>query len=283
MLSKELIKHFESLLSEEVKSTKHLSGGDINEVFLLSTSTRELVVKLNSASRFPKMFETEAKGLQELRKVNGFRVPKVLGYGECNDDSFLTLEYIKTGKKTRNFWRMFGIQLADLHSHSASYFGFESDNYIGSLPQYNSKDSSAARFYITQRLQPQFAMAIKRGFSFPNLDSFYTAVENEIPNEPSSLIHGDLWSGNFMVDVNSYPCLIDPTVAYAPREMDIAMMNLFGGFDEEVFEVYNDIFPLTNDWKERLPLWQLYYLLVHLNLFGKSYYNSVRGILNRYS
>ncbi|WP_299431906.1 fructosamine kinase family protein [uncultured Aquimarina sp.] len=283
MLSKQLIKHFENLLSEEVNATKLFSGGDINEVFLLSTNVRELVVKLNSASRFPGMFEAEALGLEELRKVNAFAIPEVLHYGKYGDDTFLLLEYIEKGKQTEDFWKVFGEQLAVLHRQSASYFGLENDNYIGSLQQSNSKHYTASEFYIIQRLQPQFKIAIQNGFSFQNLDTLYTAIETEIPDEPSSLTHGDLWNGNFIIDEKGEPCLIDPAVAYAPREMDIGMMHLFGGFDRELFEVYNETFPLTENWKERLPLWQLYYLLVHLNLFGRSYYSGVKDILIRYS
>ncbi|WP_405208198.1 fructosamine kinase family protein [Aquimarina sp. LLG6339-5] len=283
MLSKELIKHLENLLSEKIISTKPLSGGDINEVFILTTNNRETVVKINSASNFPRMFKAETRGLQELIDANIFKIPEVLLFGKVADVSFLLLEYIESGNKAQDFWSIFGEQLANLHQQSNPYFGFESDNYIGSLPQYNSKYSSASEFYITQRLQPQFEMAIKRGFSFSGLDSFYVAIENEIPDEASSLIHGDLWSGNFLIDINGSPCLIDPAVAYAPREMDISMMHLFGGFEYELFEVYNDIFPLVDGWKTRMEIWQLYYLLVHLNLFGISYYNGVKSIVGRYS
>ncbi|WP_299184289.1 fructosamine kinase family protein [uncultured Aquimarina sp.] len=282
-MSKKLIKHLEDLLSERIISTKPLSGGDINEAFLLTTNNREMVVKINSVSKFPGMFKAEARGLKELMDASIFKIPEVLFFGKDADVSFLLLEYIKSGNKTPDFWSIFGERLASLHQQSKPYFGFESDNYIGSLQQYNFKYSSASEFYMTQRLQPQFQMAIKRGFSFSSLDSFYVAIENEIPDEASSLIHGDLWSGNFMIDINGFPCLIDPAVAYASREMDISMMYLFGGFEHELFEVYNDIFPLIDGWKKRMEIWQLYYLLVHLNLFGDSYYNSVKAIIKQYS
>ena len=160
--------------------------------------------------------------------------------------------------------------------------GLEKDNFIGSLPQYNYHCRSAADFYIEQRLQPQFTMAGQRGFVFDNLNACYRNMRDEIPNEASSLIHGDLWGGNFMVNEQGLPCLIDPAVAYASREQDIAMMHLFGGFDTQLFEIYNEEFPLQQGWKDRLPLFQLYYLLVHLNLFGDSYYQSVKRIVDKY-
>ncbi|WP_299312249.1 fructosamine kinase family protein [uncultured Aquimarina sp.] len=283
MLSKEFIKHLENLLSEKIISTNPLSGGDINEVFLLTTNDRKVVVKINNNSKFREMFKAEARCLKELTDVGVFIIPGVLEFGEHNDITFLVLDYIEEGKKVKNFWSVFGEKLATLHKNSKSCFGFESDNYIGSLPQYNSKYSSASEFYIAQRLQPQFALAMQKGFSFKNLDSFYENTKAEIPSEASSLIHGDLWSGNFISAVNGYPCLIDPAVAYAPREMDIAMMHLFGGFDQELFGVYNEIFPLIEGWKTRLEIWQLYYLLVHLNLFGDSYLSKIQLIIRKYS
>ncbi|AXT51263.1 fructosamine kinase [Aquimarina sp. BL5] len=283
MLSKQTIEHFEDLLCEKVIKIRTLSGGDINEVYLLITQVRKLVVKLNRVSMFLGMFEAEAKGLEELRKANIFTIPKVLHYGKYSDDAFLLLEYIRSGNQVEDFWSLFGEQLAILHQNSRPYFGFESDNYIGSLPQYNTESHSAVDFYIAQRLSPQFILAEKKGFSFHNLDSFYKSIESEIPNEASSLIHGDLWNGNFMIDHNGFPCLIDPAIAFAPREMDITMMHLFGGFNQELFEVYQDIFPLVENWEERIAIWQLYYLLVHLNLFGSSYLKQVHSIIKRYS
>ncbi|SEL15414.1 hypothetical protein SAMN04487910_1879 [Aquimarina amphilecti] len=283
MLSKEFIRHLENLLSEGIFSVKPLSGGDINEVFLLTTNNGELVVKLNSASRFPGMFEKEARGLQELGKANVFKIPKVLHFGNDTDLSFLLLEYIKPRNQSANFWSVFGEQLAILHQRSKPYFGLDIDNYIGSLPQYNGKYSSVLEFYINQRLQPQFDIALRKGFVFQNIERFYKNIESEIPEEESGLIHGDLWNGNFIVDNKGLPCLIDPAVAYGPREMDIAMMHLFGGFDQELFLVYNEIFPLTKGWKGRIEIWQLYYLLVHLNLFGASYLPKIQLILEKYS
>ncbi|MDY8136572.1 fructosamine kinase family protein [Aquimarina sp. 2201CG5-10] len=283
MFSKELIPYFEELLYEKILSVKPLSGGDINEVYLLTTKKDEVVIKINDASIFPGMFQAEAKGLETLKKSNTFTIPEVLHIDEIDGTSFLMMQYIDSNRKVDDFWEIFGKQLAELHQQSEVYFGFENDNYIGSLPQFNDRCVSASEFYILQRLEPQFKLAINKGFSFSNLDRFYRTIENKIPQEPSSLIHGDLWSGNFMIDHRGLPCLIDPAVSYAPREMDIAMMYLFGGFDTTLFDIYNEAFPLSHNWKERLTLWQLYYLLVHLNLFGRSYYDRVRSIVNQYS
>jgi len=283
LLSKKLISYLEDVLSEKIIRQQPLSGGDINQVYQLVTDTRKLVIKHNSSSKFPGMFEAEANGLHKLRETLTFTIPEVWHFGACDEDAFLVLQYIETGKRTIGFWEVFGEQLANLHQKTNPYFGAETDNYIGSLPQYNKVCSSASDFYITQRLAPQFALASQKGFSFSNMDTFYKIVERNIPEEPSSLVHGDLWNGNFMVDNKGFPCLIDPAAAYAPREMDIAMMQLFGGFNPKLFEVYHEIFPLEKNWEERIPLWQLYYLLVHLNLFGSSCYNSIINVLRKYS
>ncbi|MEW7277242.1 fructosamine kinase family protein [Aquimarina sp. 2201CG1-2-11] len=284
MLSQACIISFQELLSEKIVRTQPLYGGDINEVYVLSTATRRVVVKVNNTIQFPNMFQEEAKGLDLLKQSNSFKIPKVFGYGEVKDgNSFLLLEYIGESNNTKSFSETFGTQLASLHSYTSSYFGFETNNYIGSLPQYNSFCDNASDFYITQRLQPQFELARQKGFTFQEENTLYNSLKDSIPDEKPSLIHGDLWSGNYIVGSDTTIFLIDPAVAFAPREMDLGMMHLFGGFPEQLFEVYNEVFPLQQDWKKRLPLWQLYYLLVHLNLFGASYYPRIKSILKQYT
>ncbi|QLE01618.1 fructosamine kinase family protein [Galbibacter sp. BG1] len=260
-----------------------LSGGDINEVYRIDTNTDSFVIKVNDSHKGPRMFAAEANGLTALKNAQAFKVPEVIEIGTIGNLSFLILQFIPSGKKNTSFWSKFGEQLAIMHQNSKPYYGFGEDNYIGSLPQFNTTCKSSFHFYQSQRLEPQLRMAKDNGYSFSNIQSFYKTLENIIPEEPSALIHGDLWSGNFMVNTSGDPCLIDPAISYAPREMDISMMHLFGGFPSEVFQVYNELFPLQEGWKERIELWQLYYLLVHLNLFGTSYLGSVKRILNKYA
>lgn len=230
------------------------------------------------------MFEAEAKGLQLLKNTNTFKIPEVISYGETEKHSYLLLEYINTGTKNSNFNNTFGIKLAAMHQNTASHFGLDHDNYIGSLPQNNDGNlTHSAEFYIKKRLNPQWHLATQNGFAFKNIDAFFKNIQNVISDEPPALIHGDLWNGNYLIDTHGNPCLIDPAVSFASREMDLAMMQLFGGFSDEIFCAYNESFPLEKNWKTRTDLWQLYYLLVHLNLFGSGYYNQVNTIIKKYS
>ncbi|MDT0677129.1 fructosamine kinase family protein [Autumnicola musiva] len=266
-----------------IKSTSPLSGGDINDVFLIETGTGKLVIKINDASRYPGMFEAEKAGLDALRKPKIIDVPETLFTGEAHQQSYLMLKFLETGTKTSDFWEIFGKQMAQLHRISAETFGFETDNYIGSLPQYNSKEKSAAEFYINQRLEPQLKMAAEKSYNLGNTDGFLKNCAEIIPDEAPALIHGDLWNGNYITNASGMPALIDPAVAYAPREMDLGMMKLFGGFNAELFKSYEAHYPLQDGFEERVPIWQLYYLLVHLNIFGTGYKASVEKIIRCFS
>lgn len=243
-----------------------------------------MVIKLNRADKFPQMFVQEAKGLQLIANSKSFDTPKVLGHGQYKNEAYILLSYVESGSTNATFWEDFAKKLAKMHQCSASYFGGEADNYIGSLPQYNTfKEINAAEFYWRKRLQPQFQLARNKGYIFEQQPVLAENIPNLIPDEKPSLIHGDLWNGNYLVGPKGAPYLIDPATCFAPREMDLAMMQLFGGFSETVFTIYQQEFPLTQGWKERIPLWQLYYLLVHLNLFGQSYYQPIKRIVNSFS
>lgn len=283
MLESKLKYHLEDRFDLQIKSSKALSGGDINAVFLLEDQDQKYVAKINGVDKFPEMFMKEANGLTALREKKTIDIPEVLGYGDFDQNTYLLIEYRESGKPSKEFWDLFGRQMAALHTNTRDTFGFTEDNYYGSLPQYNDACDTAVDFFISQRLEPQFRMAAENGYDFKNLDTFYQKVENLIPDEEPALIHGDLWSGNYLINSDNEPCLVDPAVAYAPREMDLAMMQLFGGFNDRLFSAYDEAFPLEKDWKERIKLWQLYYVLGHVNLFGGSYYNSAKGIISKYS
>jgi fructosamine-3-kinase len=265
------------------RSVNTLSGGDINQVYKITSSKEDFVVKMNEAELFPQMFEIEAKSLQILRNTKSFVIPEVKAHGEYNNKTYLLLEYISSGDNF-DFSETFAHTLADLHKTQSDVFGLEFNNYIGRLHQSNQpKVNNSLEFFINLRLEPQFKLAHNKGFEFGNIDNFYKSLESLIPIEKASLIHGDLWSGNYLITKSGKACIFDPAIAFAPREMDLAMMKLFGGYPRDIFEIYDEVFPLENNWKSRMPLWQLYFVLVHVNLFGSSYYQQAKNIVNQFT
>lgn len=286
MLGKIILENISKEIQKPINQVSPISGGDINDVYLLESGQEKWVIKVNSRQNFPNMFEAEKAGLEELAECSSIKVARPILTGESEEQSYLLLKYISSGPKTALFWQNFGQQLAQLHQTSKPQFGLDHDNYIGSLKQYNKKHDSWSDFYIHQRLEPQLEVAINSGYLKGSLRTFerlYDKMDNLFPQEPSALLHGDLWSGNFLCGENETPWLIDPAVYYGHREMDIGMMHLFGGFDQSLFDVYNNITPLESGWQERIPLTQLYPLLVHVNLFGEGYVGSVKSILNRFA
>ncbi|MFT5076439.1 MAG: fructosamine-3-kinase [Flavobacteriaceae bacterium] len=267
----------------QLKEIVPLYSGSINSVYLLKCNSIEYVLKINDALKFSKMFETEAKGLQVLKESQSFKIPTVIRQDEIENSSYLLMEYIPSGKKSYNFNEIFAENLVKLHQCTQDFFGLQHHNYIGSLPQFNHKEFSASDFYINQRLAPQIKLAGQNGFTFKNSEAVLKNISEIIPEEPSSLLHGDLWNGNYIISHNDEACLIDPAISYGSREMDISMMLLFGGFSDEIYTMYHEKFPFANNWKERVSLWQLYYLLVHLNLFGVGYFSQVNTIIKQYS
>ena len=273
----------EDILGQQILSSTILSGGDINEARLLETPAGPVFLKMNGRLTAAAMLEAEAKGLKQLSKANVLPTPVVLGLGQAGGFAFLLLEYIPEGRPGPNFWEDFGTGLAALHRESNELFGLSYDNFIGSLPQSNNRQERWATFYIGERLQPQVKQALAAGLLWDGaerqFDALYERISDICPDEPSALIHGDLWSGNFLVGPNSQPVLIDPSVCFAHREMDLAMMLLFGGFGSRVFDAYEEAYPLAPGHEERVALYQLYPLLVHVNLFGQSYVGSVARAL----
>ncbi len=260
---------------------ERLSGGDISQVYKVYATNQSYVVKVNALFPNDNMLQVEAMSLSILKETNSFLVPEVIAEGKYNGYQYLILEYIDSQNNPNA--EAFARALAKRHTETSGTFGLEFDKYIGSLPQKNTMIyTSASEFYIHLRLEPQFKMASEKGFNFNHTDLLYQVIADVVPNEKPSLIHGDLWSGNHMFTEHN-PVIIDPAISFAPREMDIAMMKLFGGFSPELFGIYDELFPLCKDWEERIQLWQLYYLLVHLNLFGQSYYRSVERIIKTYS
>jgi len=274
------------ILGAECLTSSHIGGGDINEARLLETTRGKFFLKMNKGEIAGRMFATEAKGLQLLAKNGSLRIPKVIGLGQSGGYAFLLLEYLETGYRPAEFWEEFGSALAALHRTSDAYFGLDHDNFIGSLPQSNTWHDSWPAFFIDERLLPQVELSI-RGKQLTlkdgqNFEQLYKKLPSICPEEPPALIHGDLWSGNFLCDAQGHPVLIAPAVSYAHREMDLAMSRLFGGFDRAFYRSYEEAWLLAPGFEQRLPVYQLYYLLVHVNLFGGGYADSVRSNLKQF-
>lgn len=288
MLPPALFTHLESVLGIRLVSAKPLTGGDIHRAYhLRAADGREWFVKTNTAAQAAAMFKTEAQGLALLGASRAIRTPKISGHGSTPDGhAYLILEYIAPGYKNRLFWETFGRALANLHGNTSERFGFAHDNFIGSLPQSNTRHPAWAAFYAEERLWPQMLLALEQGHldksAEQQLDHLCQKLAWLCPQEPPALTHGDLWSGNFLCDPAGQPVLIDPAAAFAHREMDLAMSRLFGGFDPAFYTAYEEAWPLESGFEKRLEVYQLYYLLVHLNLFGSGYAASVREILKRW-
>ncbi len=271
---------------DEIISIKSLSGGDINRAVRVDTKSGSWFAKWNDDHLFPGMFEAEAKGLMLLKNSGSLYIPYVIGTGKLNHISMLVLEFIKQGRDVVDFMRLFGHNLAVLHNNSAECFGLDHHNYIGSLPQVNTHAPTWIDFFIAHRLEFQIKLARDNGRidqqTVKMFETMYPSLTDFFPPEKPSLLHGDLWSGNYMVGPQGQACIYDPAVYYGHRLMDIGMSRLFGGFSNDFYEGYNEIFPLEKNWLQGVEIANLYPLMVHLNLFGGGYLSSVNTILKRF-
>ncbi len=273
----------------QVKGMSTIGGGCINDAQLADTDKGRFFMKYNSASSYPGMFETEAKGLELLESSGCLKVPSVVGYGEADNQSILVLEYIAAAAQKPGFWQEFGEGLARMHQQQPDdgQFGLDHDNYIGSLPQRNRKHDNWTDFFISERLDAQLKMARDQGRAGKELaamfEKFYRHLPDFFPEEPPALLHGDLWSGNYMTGEEGEPVIIDPAVYYGHRYMDLGMSKLFGGFSGAFYDAYDEQYPLEKGWQEGIEVANLYPLMVHVNLFGGGYLNSVKGILRRFA
>ena len=271
-------------LNSNIKKISQLGGGSINSVFLVELEKSKIVLKVNDSLRFPGMFENEKKGLLKLNK-SGVQTPEVIFERSKDNLAFLALEYIQNG----NFgnWELFGEKLAALHTNKNEFFGLDYDNYIGSLRQINKKENNWKGFYSNQRLLHFTRFAFDKELlskaDSKKMEELCFKLDTYVPFTKPSLIHGDLWSGNLIFDLQGKPVFIDPAIYYGHPEMDWAMLSLFGSYPETAMKSYCNFIPLENNYLEREKIYQLYPLLVHLILFGRSYYRDIYEILNFYS
>ncbi|HLP13341.1 MAG TPA: fructosamine kinase family protein [Flavobacteriales bacterium] len=284
-ITTELQKRFgESFVVKEVSPE---FGGSINESFRLGTSQGHFFLKRNDAKKYPDMFRHEAAGLSLLKASTAFKIPEVILWGETDEHAFIVIEYIRKENNTTAFWKKFGYDLANMHKQTNETFGLHHSNYIGSLQQSNTKKQSWPDFFVSERLVPLVSMANQAGKldidTVKKFERLCFKMNELFPAEIPALLHGDLWSGNYMCTQGDVPAIFDPAVYYGHREMDLAMMHLFGGFHADTYKAYQEIYPLESGWKQRVDLCNLYPLLVHVNLFGGNYVKQVKQVVGQYS
>jgi fructosamine-3-kinase len=275
--------------NKKIIKVNHVGGGCINSCFSVTfNDNTSCFVKKNSAS-ISGMFQAEASGLKALKSSNGPKVPEVIDVIISGSSQYLILEHIQCGSKKCRTMFEFGHKLAHLHLENiASECGFETDNFIGSTHQHNSRSDNWCDFFAQQRLLFQGNLAASRGlitsFELKKIESLGRKLHDFVGEpEQFSVLHGDLWGGNYMINSHGEAVLIDPAVYYGHFEADLAMTHLFGGFSRDFYEGYNDVNRVAPGFEQRCEIYNLYHMLNHLNLFGRSYHGSVAATLNRYT
>lgn len=261
-----------------------IGGGCINSAFRLSDGRRDFFVKTNRADRVG-MFTAEAEGLAALAASGTLRVPRPVCHGTTGDTGYLVMEYIPPGRRAHDGWALAGEQLAAMHAHTAARFGWQRDNTIGATLQQNAWHADWVIFWRDRRLGFQLAEAARNGHDGSLQDRGARLLErlpSLLEHGPSpSLLHGDLWSGNLAFDANGSPYIFDPATYHGDREADLAMTELFGGFDRAFYAAYEANWPLPPGYPVRKQLYNLYHVLNHLNLFGGGYHGQAMRLIDR--
>ncbi len=280
-----LKEHFDSDITE----FSPVGGGCINDARRVTLRNgRRFFIKQNRHALLD-MFEKEAKGLQLLAgATDEIAVPEVHGVVEDNTsgEAFLILSFVEESSPSGSFHESFGRALARMHQNTAPKYGLDHDNYIGKLPQKNDWREDPIAFIVDCRLEPQLTLAYDNGFFSgrigPSFDRLCHRLPELLPKEPPSFLHGDLWGGNYLCNSENRPVLIDPAVYYGHREAELSFTRMFGGFDSDFYKSYEDVWPLEPGFSKRREIYNLYPLLVHVNLFGGFYVSQAESFLLRF-
>ncbi|MEY3219463.1 MAG: hypothetical protein RIT27_820 [Pseudomonadota bacterium] len=282
-----LFAQFEILLEQDFSNcqVRNIDGGCINQTFLLENCHQRYFVKLNQVDLY-EMFVAEMAGLQEIAQTHTIETPKPLACGTIEKQAFLIMRYFETGHADKNAQYVLGEQLAEMHRVTNDQYGWKRDNFIGSTPQINDLKNDWITFWKENRLGFQLQLAAQKGYRgtlqnkgeqlLMQLDKFF---KHYCP--PASLLHGDLWSGNYAVTQTGSPIVFDPAVYFGDRETDLAMTELFGGFSKDFYAGYQNNWALDEDYKTRKTLYNLYHVLNHLNLFGSSYLGQAQRMIEQ--
>ena len=266
-----------------ITDTRSVSGGCINQGYRISDDDTAYFLKLNQIDRV-EMFAAEALGLKQIYASRAITVPQPICWGIADNSSYIVLQWLDLGRSNNQSWTEMGRQLAAMHQKGVnSSFGWERNNTIGSTPQINSWMDNWADFFAEQRIGYQLKLAKRRGGSFPDTGKIVDAVRNKlIDRQPeASIVHGDLWSGNAAIATDGSPVIFDPATYYGDRETDIAMTELFGGFPSAFYRGYNEAWELDSGYQQRKSIYNLYHILNHFNLFGGSYGNQAKRIIEQ--
>ena len=277
------------LNNQEIKSIEQLKSGNQTNAYCLELNGgKKYFVKLTSNNEFSRL-EFEAEGLKLLRKYsdqNLLEIPEPFYLNKFKDCSILIIPWINISYGDQS---KLGAGLALLHKksseHNLNYFGWEEEGFIGIGKQPKGYCNKWGKFFIEYRLKPQIKIAQTWGLKIKKLNQLLNSLEEYLNkhNPLPSLVHGDLWSGNAYVLKDGKGVIIDPAISWADREVDIAMTKLFGGFDETFYKSYQEVWPLSSTFKERINIYNLYHILNHANIFGGSYKEQSISILNQLS
>lgn len=289
-MNSELLNHISGAIHDAthrpfaLRATTSVSGGSINEAYRMDgTDGSRYFLKLNDVQHLP-MFVAEAEGLNTIALTNTLRMPHPIAHGTLGGQSYLVLEHLELS--SRGNARLMGEQLAALHRCTSSRFGFAQDNFIGTTPQPNGWKDHWIDFWREQRLGFQLDLAVHKGYG-GELQKMGHRLMERLPElfdgyrPVPSLLHGDLWSGNHAYAADGTPVIFDPAPYYGDRECDLAMTELFGGFDQEFYAAYRAAWPLDAGYATRKILYNLYHILNHTNLFGGSYARQVEWMAQK--
>ncbi|MGC8519134.1 MAG: fructosamine kinase family protein [Steroidobacteraceae bacterium] len=264
---------------------REIGGSSAHRCYRWRSAEGVLFVKTAPASASARL-AAEAAGLKALAEAHVLRVPQVRAQGIAGDDSFIALEWIEARPNTAGSEQQLARGLAALHAVRGEQFGWDAENYIGRSPQLNGWYESWAAFWRDRRLRPQLELAMHQGYGrlleAPGARVLEAVEAILAQHQPvPSLLHGDLWAGNWSTDVEGQPVIFDPAVYFGDRETDLAMTRLFGGFDDAFYAVYEDVAPLPDGHALRADLYNLYHVLNHANLFGGGYVEQARILSER--
>lgn len=276
----------------QIHSATSVSGGDISQAYKLHTSVGNFLLKTNRAE-FAQLFSSELHNLHKIADSHSILVPKGIASGLFDNSAWLLLEFVEMASHGDDVQR--GRDLALMHQHlnrSAKPFGWDENNFIGLTPQYNHWHKDWVEFYAQQRLTPQLEMAERNSMHPTTLDSGYRLIESldfwfQDYQPKASLLHGDLWGGNSAFTRDGDAIIFDPASYYGDHETDLAMTELFGGFSQAFYRGYNEVFTIDEGYQSRKPLYNLYHIINHFNLFGGHYQhqaaNTIQTLLHQAS